>query len=302
MDSQSKNWVFTLNNPTMDFTDLTLLKGYTYCVVAKEISSTGTPHYQGFVQMPSRQRLSGMKKLIPGAHWEPMMGSSEQARDYCFKDGDYIECGKFISVLRLGGAAGGNKKAERYRSAIKLAKSRSFTEMEEEHPDMYWNSYHTMKRIAMDHPAIPQELDQLDNQWIYGAPGVGKSRIARKENPGAYIKLHNKWWLGYKEEEVVIYDDLDRSEATWIGAFLKTWGDHYPFPAETKGDGMVIRPKRIIITSNYSIEELFGHDEDLSKAIQRRYKARHLVPHIAAPVVAIPFPNTQSYDSSTELW
>jgi len=207
------------------------------------------------------------------------------------KDGMYIECPGpqgFIEVDSRGGACGGKAKAERYKRAIKLAKKGDFDKMEEEHPDMYWNSYHTMKRIAMDNPTVVKDLDRLDNQWIWGPPRVGKSRTARRENPGIYIKLHNKWWLGYKGEEAVLYDDLGKTDSNWIGEFLKQWADHYCFPAETKGDGMIIRPKRIIVTSNYSIEELFGHDEMLCEAIKSRFKVRHMVQPFANMVAPAP--------------
>lgn len=281
-NQMSKNWVFTINNPRKNWHDLDKIIGYKYMVVGEEVGEDGTPHYQGMVLMQVRKRLTSMKKLLPRAHLEVMQGSSEEARDYCMKDGLFHECGEFVSVDRKGGACGGVAKAARYRSAITLAKSGDFEKMEEEHPDMYWNNYHTMKRIAMDNPKVPETLSKLDNEWIWGAPGVGKSRTARIENPGLYIKSHNKWWLGYKGEDVVLYDDLGKTDAVWAGEFLKQWADHYPFPAETKGDGSVIRPKRIVVTSNYTIEELWGHDESLSSAIRRRFKVRHLL-------VAIPF-------------
>lgn len=158
----------------------------------------------------------------------------------------------------------------------------------------------------MDNPSKVQDLPVLDNQWIWGQPGIGKSRKARQENPGCYIKLHNKWWLGYKGEDVVLYDDLGRTDATWIGEFLKQWADHYPFPAETKGDGMVIRPRRIIVTSNYSIQELFGHDESLCEAVTRRFKSVYLVVPFAAlqppqpPKAFIAIPDLSGSPESTQ--
>lgn len=275
----SKHWCFTINNPADDCHDMDLCVGYTYCVIGAEISDSGTPHYQGFIQMPNRVRQSAMKKLLPRAHLEVMRGTSTQAMEYCKKDGVFQEFGEFQEVgnPKQDGAAGGKKKASRYREAIQLSKSGEFDKMEEEHPDMYWNSYHTMKRIHMDNPKKTEELSKLDNEWIWGEPGVGKSRTARKENPGAYLKPHNKWWTGYQYEEVVLYDDLGKSDAVWVGDFLKTWADHYPFPAEIKFHGEVIRPRRIIVTSNYSIEQLWSHDEVLVEAIKRRFKVRNMV-------------------------
>lgn len=256
----------------------------TYMVVGEEVGENGTPHTQGFVILKSRTRLSAMKKWMPRAHLELMRGNSDQAADYCKKDGEYMEFGTFEYIgppqhvlSRDDRMKGGRISAARYQRAIELSMKHDFKNLLKEMPDMYFRSYHTMKRIAMDHPINLSPLDKLDNEWIYGLPGVGKSRIARAENPGAYIKLHNKWWLGYKQEEVVIYDDLSRNDANWVGDMLKTWADHYPFPAETKGDGMVIRPKKIIITSNYTPDDLFSHDYDLCEAIKRRFRLRHLI-------------------------
>jgi len=141
--------------------------------------------------------------------------------------------------------------------------------------------------MAMDNPKIPDSIPVLKNEWIWGKTGLGKSSTARKENPGFYIKSHNKWWLGYKGEDCVILDDISRSEANWLGEHLKQWADHYPFPSETKGDGMVIRPKKIVVTSNYSIDDLWGHDEDLCDALKRRFKVRHIVQPFPKPIIVV---------------
>ena len=227
----------------------------TYMVVGEEIGENGTPHTQGFVILKSRTRRSALSKWLPRAYIALMRGNSAQAAEYCMKDGQYMEFGTFEYIgppqhvfTKQDSKKGGRISAEKYKRAIELSMKHDFTKILQEMPDMYFRSYHTMKRIAMDHPPVLSALDKLDNEWIYGLPGVGKSRIARAENPGAYIKLHNKWWLGYAGEEVVIYDDLSRNDANWVGDMLKTWADHYPFPAETNGDGMVIRP-----TSTFSL-------------------------------------------------
>lgn len=270
---------------------------YDYCIMGDEIGDNGTPHIQGFVVMKTRTELTRMKRLLPRAHFKVMRGTPQEASDYCKKGqqskdewkhhgvngrhfgvgADFFEDGDLSKIDHRGGASGGCAKRERYIQCIKAAKAGDFKTIEEEHPDMYWNSYHTMKRIAMDNPIKCKALDKLDNEWIYGVPGIGKSRLARHENDDIYIKSHNKWWLGYKNEAVVLIDDLGKTDANWIGEYLKQWADHYPFPAETKGDGSVLRPKRIIVTSNYSIEELFGHDDALCQAILRRFKVRHIV-------------------------
>ena len=54
--------------------------------------------------------------------------------------------------------------------------------------------------------------------------------------------------------------------------FLKKWADRYSFDAEVKGSKLIIRPERIIVTSNYSIEEVFCDDIMMQNAIKRRFE------------------------------
>lgn len=113
---------------------------------------------------------------------------------------------------------------------------------------------------------------ELQHEWHWGVTGTGKTRQARERFPDAYLKSNTKWWDGYNGEEVVILDEMTPNT---IGSWhIKQWSDHYPFSAETKGGSVRIRPKVIIITSNYSIRECYSDPRDY-EAIERRFKIHH---------------------------
>ncbi len=58
---------------------------------------------------------------------------------------------------------------------------------------------------------------------------------------------------------------------------LKRWGEHEPFAAEDKyGAFRTIRPKHIVVTSNYHPRDLWPEDKEL-EPILRRFKIVKLV-------------------------
>ena len=98
--------------------------------------------------------------------------------------------------------------------------------------------------------------------WIYGDPGCGKSKwVWDHFADHMYVKGLNKWWDDYENQPIAFIDEFSKSKNV-LADHLKIWADRYPFRAETKGSSRVIRPKVIIICSNYSIEQVFDEPED----------------------------------------
>lgn len=87
--------------------------------------------------------------------------------------------------------------------------------------------------------------------------------------------MTNKWWDRYDHEPHVLMEDVGRSHQ-YLGDFLKIWADRYPFAVEVKHGGMVIRPYKLVITSNYSIEQLWP-EEEICEPLKRRFKVINLV-------------------------
>lgn len=88
-----KDWVFTLNNPQMSAHDLRELLDL-HCeraVFQLEKGEAGTMHFQGTLEMGARKQLSGMKKILPTAHWEKRRGTWQQSKDYCEKEDTRVD-------------------------------------------------------------------------------------------------------------------------------------------------------------------------------------------------------------------
>lgn len=263
MTTKSRGYCFTINNFTgWDEADVERLQECaTYYVYGKEVGESGTPHLQGYVRFKNPVGFNRIKQLLPRAHIERQKGTCLEAANYCKKDGDYNEWG----VLDTGT---GLTAKERWRAIVDAAERGDMEYIRDEFPGEYLRYYDRLLRLRSRHSSI---LDELQNEWWYGPTGTGKSRRVWAEYPDHYPKQLNKWWDGYRDEEVVVIEEwAPKNEMTASG--LKIWADRYPFSCEVKG-GCIrrIRPKKIIVTSNYSMEQCFERVEDL-EPLQRRFK------------------------------
>ena len=264
--ARSRAYVFTINNWEETHEQKIALCGAQYTVYGKEVGESGTPHLQGYMYFESARSLKSMIKKLPGAHVEVRQGTHEQARDYCKKDGDFVEFGLEPMSQKEKGECG--KRV--YEEAFELAKQGRIEEISEPLRTRFYTTY---KRIRKDYQIAPESMNELKNEWYWGDTGTGKSRKAREENPGAYLKNANKWWDGYVDQDVVIIDEWSPQHEC-LASHLKQWADHHAFAAESKGGALCIRPKTIIVTSNYSIEECFPNPAD-SEPMRRRFKVTH---------------------------
>lgn len=99
---QSQRWVFTINNPVEEDTnvlsgiiDNVPTNGVDYIVYGREVGDNGTPHLQGFIAFTNRKRFNAVRTVLGHrAHIEISRGTPQQAADYCKKDGDFVEGGE----------------------------------------------------------------------------------------------------------------------------------------------------------------------------------------------------------------
>lgn len=236
-------------------------------VYGKEVGESGTPHLQGLCFFKNARTLHQAIKLLPECHVE-ITRNVQASIEYCKKDGDFTERG----VPPMSQKAKGDGEIDRYKQAWESAKK---NDLENIDADIRIRCYNTLKTIAKDYAKAPPDLEDVCGLWFYGDPGSGKSYAARNNYGNYYLKETNKWWDSYQNEETVIIDEVELDQGKFIGHFLKKWADRYAFDAEVKGAKLIIRPKRIIVTSNYSIKEVFGHDRILTEAINRRFTSTH---------------------------
>lgn len=71
-----------------------------YCIIGQEIGASGTPHLQGFIHIKEDPKKCGIRfwkdffKFSQAAHFENARGTDEQSREYCTKEGPFLEIGE----------------------------------------------------------------------------------------------------------------------------------------------------------------------------------------------------------------
>jgi len=266
--SKHRNYTFTWNNyPEDHHALLEATKGWKYIGYGYEVSpSTGTKHLQGFYCNKGGATKSAMIKRLPGCHIEIMKGNITQNIEYCSKSGTYKELGTRPMTQKKKGEC----NVIRYEEALKAAKEGRLDDIP---ADMLTRHYSTYQRIATDYYPKPLSMKEIENYWYYGPTGTGKSRKADEDHPGVYWKMTNKWWDHYRGEDVVVVDEVDKHHECLRSHILK-WVDHRAFIGEKKGCALYIRPKIVIVTSNYHPMEIWPNPEDHGPML-RRFKLVH---------------------------
>ena len=273
---QAKRWCYTLNNPVQPIAYNELTQDYH--VYGEEVGESGTPHYQGFVVFKNLKRFTQLKEINSRAHWEPARGSNKEASDYCKKDGKYHEFGTLPdepgTKSKRVRESGNKANSDKWKEISDWAKAGKLSEIDNKYPKPFVNCYRNLQAIRKDHTPKVDNLADVCGIWIYGESGVGKTRLITKLYPDAYLKRMNKWYDGYNGEDVIVLDDLDPSHS-FMGYELKKLADRYCFLAEIKNASMYIRPKRVVVTSQYPIEAIWREDKETTKALKRRFKVIH---------------------------
>lgn len=278
-DLTSRGWIFVLNNYTDENIEKLQWiakedKSLRYFVWGEEVGDSGTPHLQGFAYWKSAKTWSAVNKWFGiGLHTEPMYSNAKACSDYCKED----DTGIFeIGVCPMTQEEKGKAGDEVYKDMIELAKGGDLTAIETTYPGMFIRYKRTLYELKNEFRKTPDNLERPCGMWVQGKAGTGKSTFAQglSGSEPFYLKSNNKWWCNYNDEKFVVIEDMDTDNCPGTLRNIKLWLDKWPFQAEFKGGMKLIRPEWVIITSNYSMEEVFGKDQRVLDPLMRRMAGR----------------------------
>jgi len=271
--SAAKRWVFTLNNPEPFEFEHPLIEKLrlfvndgtaVYFVVGRETGASGTPHFQGYLELSKKQRITWLKSNVDArAHYEVSRGTSAQASDYCKEDGDFVEGGE-IRESRQGSRTDIQKAKDLFDAG------KGLDVVAEECFGVYLK-YQRALSAYVDLRSIPRKF--VTEVFVYyGATGTGKTRRVWEQEDDLWVACDNslKWFDGYTGQRAVLFDDFVSVKNSRFG-FLLQLLDRYPLKVPVKGGFVNWRPERVYFTSNLPVEQWYtGVTEAQARALRRR--------------------------------
>ncbi len=238
-----------------------------YCICSEKHEDGGS-HFHAYVKF-----LNGMKpKDVLRLKWNGRTAKAEAARSvravlkYVKKDGDFISSIENVQTFDE------SKSRKRNRTIMEMGAEEALKEGYI-HPRDY-KAVKTGMQMYRLATTLQVPTDTCKGVWIHGASGCGKTTKALSDYPGCFRKSANKWWDGYDGQKVVLLDDLKLGTGKALSWHLCMWMDrHCPPGGEVKGGTVVLPFALFVVTSQYSIQEMFPDQEDY-EAIYRRCKGR----------------------------
>lgn len=241
-NKQSKYWCVTVNNYTAQFAALPT--GCTYLVSGEEKGEAGTPHLQCYVELSRHQRRAYVAKLFPSAHLQPRYANatSEQAANYCKKDGKFVEFGTISKAPERG------KRTDLVEIANLAKTGATLQQIYESNPSTYMRNYRAIQHVRQITHTPLAYRPNLQVRLYIGATRTGKSYHARVTED-CFAKPVGKglWFDGYDRHKKVVIDEFRGQYA--LSDFLQIT-DPFKVQVEIKGGHTWFEPDLIIVTTN----------------------------------------------------
>lgn len=245
-----------------------------YLVAQKEICpDTGREHWQGYVQLNVKQRLSTVRNLLPGAHWEPAKGTVDENIAYCTKT-DSRKPGTEPVFYGEPINKGTRTDLASFREAVKSGKRK--LELIENYDTIFarYPRFYSMLQ-GMYRPA-PVEREVI---LLIGPSGCGKSRYVHDRHgmdPEFYtipLTSTSIWFDNYDGQKVVLLDEFAGAASKVSLVFLLRLIDRYVECVPVKGGYVWFNPSTIYITTNLEPSKWydFTSREEQYKALLRRF-------------------------------
>lgn len=294
MSRKTRYWVFTLNldgttvqEATESLRATSLRSGLSdstsidFAVYQLERGESGTYHYQGYVVWKVRRTRETITRIAAyrPAHWEPRMGSHEQARDYCTKVDTGSNGGRVAGTeptvhgSEEGLVRGQGQRTDHENVQTALQEGASEADIAAEHFGWFVR-YHGGLKAALRLQKPHQRARKPRVYVLWGETGAGKSFHARR------LAGENAYWVSRPTDgQPLWFDGIARSDNIIFDEFYG-WAqldfilrllDMNPIKLKVHGDMVDWDGEIVIFTTNVPWREWYRNVSELRlRSLERR--------------------------------
>lgn len=268
-----KNWRFTWNNPAARPESW---KGWSYLVYQREIApTTGTVHYQGYVQMEQRKTFEQMRKMAPLVHWLSADKSPRANDDYCSKE-ETRDPRPDSGPWRFGKMSVQGARNDLGALAERVLAGSTLGQIAREDPEAFVRYSRGLQALSRYQDPPPIQRDVKVSLFI-GPTGTGKTYAATVDcgfaDRDVYIKPTGKWFDNYIGQPYVVLDDMAGAASAIPLAETLRMLDGYRFQAEVKNNYEWFRATKVVVTTNIHPMNWYSFDRRVDQywALARRF-------------------------------
>lgn len=266
IDKQSRKWQITINNPVAKGLDhdalkeiLSHMKSVAYYCMSDEGGSTHHTHI--YIYSNSPVRFSTLKNKFPTAHIELARGTSEQNRDYVFKEGKWQNDKKRGTNLLDTHEEWGEMPIERQGARNDLAdlydmikQGASDFEILDNNPE-YFCQIDRMEKVRQTifQDYYKNQFRKLEVTYVWGETGTGKTRSVMEQYGYANVYRITNYahpFDLYKGQEVIIFEEFRSSLPL---ADMLNYLDGYPLSLPCRYNDRVACYTKVFIISNIDL-------------------------------------------------
>lgn len=278
-DSRTRKWQIIINNPnekgySHDWLKQILsgLNQVVYWCMADEIGECGTYHTHLYVAFKQAIRFSTIKKKFEGGHFEMCRGTSQENRDYIFKEGKWEKDKKGETHLKDTREEYGQMPIERPGARNDLAdlydmikQGMSNYEIMEVCPQYLFN-VDKIERVRQMYreEKYKSTFRQLEVTYVYGQTGTGKTRNIMEEYgyENVYrITAYDHPFDGYNGQDVIVFEEFRSSLKIQD---MLNYLDGYPLELPCRYSNKVACFTKAYLVTNLALEKQ-------CESIQREY-------------------------------
>ena len=270
--TQSRKWQITLNNPVdKGFTHenikniLTEFKSLLYWCMSDETAKTGTAHTHVYFVCSGGVRFDSLKSRFSGGHFEIARGTSQENRDYIYKEGKWADNEKGETNIRESHEEFGEMPVE--RSGVRndiidlydmVKNGMSNYEIFEINPSyaMRVDTIDKMRR-AFEEEVYKTSYRLLHVTYISGATGLGKTRGVMEQY--GYDKVYRVTdydhpFDNYNGQDVILFDEFRSSLKIQD---MLNYLDGYPLQLPCRYNNRFACYTQVYIVSNIPLEDQY---------------------------------------------